>query len=194
MKIAFVGAECTGKSTLSAAVAKALNLPHIPDPGALARKRTNYAPPFGMSYGEWFNRWTWQEKWDYEKSMHAAQEELEADLPDFVADSASLLRAACCLTYCSIDCPQQEVMDLWGKALRRSEQSYGVLFYLPLVDNYTDNGNRFMNPNLRVLLNAAILRMLTCLTVVPFYEIAPGDLNFRVTAVLEICDSHEIIR
>jgi nicotinamide riboside kinase len=143
MKIAFVGAECTGKTTMSKLLAEKLSVEHIPDPYEGVVKK------YGEEWAEYrWNAWGIKLKFEFEKAMHEAQFELENGKKDFVADSASLVRAACGLYLCGQDAPQKELEELVMKSLNHTFD-YDVLIHLDTDAPYVDNGHRFMNKNVR---------------------------------------------
>jgi nicotinamide riboside kinase len=184
MKIAFVGTECTGKSTLSAAVADRLGIFHIPDPFATAYelfKAKGFSKPPHMSFSQWFNVRSAEEEWTYECCMHEAQLALEHNvrhLEHFVADSASLVRAACGLAYCTYRTPA--ALSSYVDMSRLHANEYTHLVYLPPTIPYVDNGHRIMNVNKRATVDWILRGMLTLVSGPKIVTLMSADLPQRV--------------
>ena len=144
MKIAFVGTECSGKTTLFKLLAEELSLPHLPDPYDRAMEILNEC---GIA-GDW-NSKSPDEIWNFERAMHDAQSELEHGLTSFVADSGFLQRAVCALVYCGMNQGIRKELEALIRAAEGVTSWYDYIVYLHPRPIYEDNGHRSMNHNIR---------------------------------------------
>jgi nicotinamide riboside kinase len=180
LKIAFIGAPSTGKSTLSARVAQELYLPHIEEqvPYAMADVGLNKDDIIHAS-GEQIVR--------FQKAMVESTRLSELPFCNFVADSALLEVLMYVLYFCLKHMPLEEAMAMYEYVMEYSRK-YDIIFFLPGgAIPIVDNGFRNTHPLMNMAYDAILRRLIGNARKrgVNIKTVAATELNHRVSFVLD---------
>lgn len=124
LKVAFMGAGGTGKTTDAKALSEVLGVPMIKSASRTAYER------LGINENDCLAM-TDEQKWQLQLEIFGSKEELDDNTYEFIADRTLLDHFAYCLMYCATFIPVQDFARFENRVRKHMKSTYTHMFYYP---------------------------------------------------------------